>query len=124
MKEEVKKYMLKAFAQLEEAELMLENGMLNGAANRAYYAMFSAICAALFIHGVSAKSHSGAHAKFRELYLKNNLLPTELNYMLTAVFELRTGADYDIEILEDKRCGIQSCRARPKFCQLRPFLPF
>ncbi|MBI5914942.1 MAG: HEPN domain-containing protein [Bacteroidetes bacterium] len=116
MKEELEKYFRKASAQLEEAELMLERGMLNGAANRAYYAMFSSICAALFVHGIFTKSHSGAHGKFRELYLKSNLLPIEFNHMLTAVFELRTGADYDIEILEDKEVATEAVDFAKQFC--------
>ncbi|WP_317168121.1 HEPN domain-containing protein [Spirosoma taeanense] len=43
------------------------------------------------------KSHSGAHAKFRELYVKTGLLPKEVSYWLDKTWELRQAGDYDFE---------------------------
>ncbi len=116
MDDNIKKYLTTAFYHLEEAKSMLESGFLNGAVNRAYYAMFTAVHAALFPHGILAKSHSGAHNKFRELYLKNGLLPKELNQMLSAVFELRQEVDYDFEIMEDKEVAKEAVGYAEHFC--------
>ncbi len=116
MIEEVKKYQAKTDSLLNNAQFMLENGMLDGAVNRAYYAMFTAIRAALFPHGIFTKSHTGAHTKFRELYIKNALLPVELSKMLSTVFEWRQEVDYDFEILEDQDVAKKAIEFGQFFC--------
>lgn len=118
MSEEVRKYLQKASSHLDDAKFMLENGKLGSAVNRAYYAMFTVVQAALFPHGIFTKSHTGAHTKFRELYLKNGLLPMELNRMLSAVFELRQEVDYDFEMLEDREVASEAVGYAERFCNV------
>ncbi len=115
MKEEVSKYLNRAELHLKDARLLLAANSINGAINRAYYAMFAAIQAALFPHGKPTKSHSGAHSKFREIYIKTNLLPSELNKLLSTVFELREEADYDDEIFTETEMGEKALQSAEIF---------
>jgi uncharacterized protein (UPF0332 family) len=46
---------------------------------------------------LNTESHSGAHAKFRELYIKPGLLPKEASLWLDKTWELRQAGDYDFE---------------------------
>ncbi len=115
MKEELLVYFQKASYNLEEANDMLGLQRLNGALNRAYYAVFVAVQAALFAQGIRTKSHSGAHGKFRELYIKTGLLPVELNDTISMVFELRQAVDYDLVIFAQTEEAAQAVRAAEQF---------
>ncbi len=51
--------------------------------NRSYYAVFYALTVLLYEKDhLNTKSHSGTHAKFRELYIKTGILSVEVSYWL------------------------------------------
>jgi uncharacterized protein (UPF0332 family) len=90
--------MSKASRALTSARLLLDAGDVDGACNRAYYAMFDAAQAALMASGASAgsviKTHSGLISAFSLHFVKSARLPFELGRSLNRVAEIRLVADY------------------------------
>jgi uncharacterized protein (UPF0332 family) len=88
----------KATRALASAELLLDAADVDGACNRAYYAMFDAARAALAAAGVpeesQTRSHSGLISSFGLGLVKTGLLPVELGRAINRAAELRLIADY------------------------------
>jgi uncharacterized protein (UPF0332 family) len=93
---EVKAYLNKAHNCLEESQELFSKNYFEGSCNRAYYAVFDSIRALLETQQIDAKSHSGCHSKFREFFIKTNIFPKSLNEILTTLFDLRQGSDYEL----------------------------
>ncbi|MGH6899193.1 MAG: HEPN domain-containing protein [Geminicoccaceae bacterium] len=81
---------------VRSAKTLLSTGDLNGAVNRAYYAMFHAAQAALAHRGVEAASskHGNVVGRFGQHLVKTRLLPRSLGTSLNQMLELRQKADY------------------------------
>ncbi|MCF8156726.1 MAG: HEPN domain-containing protein [Rhodoferax sp.] len=91
--------MTKATRALASAELLLGNGDVDGACNRAYYAMFDAARAALLAIGAPvaaeiARTHSGLITSFSLHLVKPGLIAVEHGRSLNKVEDLRLIADY------------------------------
>lgn len=92
---------LKAQRALESARLLLNDGDLDGAGNRCYYAMFDAARAALLSQVPSldpqfAKTHSGLMSVFNERLVKENKTSRDIGKLLKRAEELRVLADYTL----------------------------
>lgn len=81
---------------LKSAKLLQENGELEGAASRAYYAMFHAARAILFNKGINAKTHRGTISIFGEKIVKQRILSEEYADMLRKAFDLGQKSDYEL----------------------------
>ena len=81
---------------LKSAKLLQENGELEDAASRAYYAMFHAARAILFSKGISAKTHRGTISLFSEKIVKQNILSEEYADTLRKAFDIRQKSDYEL----------------------------
>jgi uncharacterized protein (UPF0332 family) len=84
------------------AKLLLEAGDLNGACNRAYYAMFDAARAALLaskepVKSEVIKTHSGLIAAFSLYLIKPGRIPAQYGKSLRQVDQIRLIADYSDE---------------------------
>lgn len=91
--------MSKAVRALESARLLLGSGDIDGACNRAYFAMFDAAKAALIelvpdIDPALAKTHSGLISAFSLHFVKGGTLPVEMGRSLNRAHETRQIADY------------------------------
>ena len=91
--------MSKAVRALESARLLLGSGDIDGACNRAYFAMFDAAKAALIelvpdIDPALAKTHSGLISAFSLHLVKGGTLPVEMGRSLNRAHETRQIADY------------------------------
>ncbi len=91
--------MAKAQRALTSAKLLLDSGDVDGACNRAYYAMFDAARAALLsIHAPVpaevARTHSGLITAFSLHLVKPGLVAVEHGRSLNKVEDLRLIADY------------------------------
>ena len=89
----------KASRAAVSAKLLLDAGDLNGACNRAYYAMFDAARAALIDSGAPVQSegvrtHSGLISAFSLHLVKTGQIPVEYGKALNKVAEIRLIADY------------------------------
>lgn len=80
---------------LDAAQSLLASENLKSAANRAYYAVFHAMRAALAFDGIDMKHHSGIISSFRRLYIKARIFNTNLSVIISELYELRTGSEYD-----------------------------
>ena len=80
---------------LLQANALLNVEQYKGVANRAYYAVFHAMRAALALEGFDSKKHSGIIAKFREAYIKTNLFNVEIFEIISTLFRVRSASDYD-----------------------------
>src|SRR5437016_7197977 len=77
---------------LRDANLMLENDSYRSAIDRAYYAMFHAVRAALHKEGVEIpKTHAGLRNLFGQHFLTTGKLPKDLGRSLGQTFRLRFG---------------------------------
>lgn len=79
--------------------------------------MFNAVLAALFTKDIFTKSHTGAHSKFRELFIKTQQLPSELSLSLSTVFDLRQRADYDYDEVEQLEIAEKALELAEGFVQ-------
>jgi uncharacterized protein (UPF0332 family) len=91
--------MQKAGRALEAAHLLFANHDMEGACNRAYYAMFDAAHAALWAAGVQApgaivKSHAGLVSLFAQELVKEGKVGIEHGRAFGRVQKTRLLADY------------------------------
>lgn len=98
MKEEIEIIINKSEQFLEDASVLVAQERYEGAVNRAYYAAFTVIRAILFFEGIFAKTHSGVHTKFRELFIKTNKVDIEYSEQLSELADQRQRVDYDFYI--------------------------
>jgi uncharacterized protein (UPF0332 family) len=94
-----KELFAKAQTAAVSARILLNAGDVDGACNRAYYAMFDAARAALLASGaddsiVNTKTHSGLISKFSLELVKSGRVSVELGKSLNKVEGLRLIADY------------------------------
>lgn len=102
--------MVKAMRAVESARLLLDAGDLDGACNRAYYAMFDAARAALLAAGVQAgaevpRTHSGLISAFSLHLVKPGRVSLELGRALNRAEEIRLVADYKGETVDKKHAA-------------------
>jgi uncharacterized protein (UPF0332 family) len=91
--------MSKAARAVASARLLLDHGDVDGACNRAYYAMFDAAKAALMglVPGSDpalTKTHSGLISAFGLQLVRTGRLPIALGKSLNRAHEIRQIADY------------------------------
>jgi uncharacterized protein (UPF0332 family) len=93
---ELSKYRLeKAKECLCVAKENFANKHFSDSTNRAYYAVFHSIRAILILDNLDYKRHSAVIAKFRELYIKTEIFPHEMSYIIGQAFQIRNSSDYD-----------------------------
>ena len=92
--------MVKASTACSSARALLDLGDVDGAANRAYYAMFDAARAALLASGAPVepdigRTHSGLIGAFGNHLVKNGPISKEVGRLLNRAHEIRLVADYN-----------------------------
>lgn len=97
--------MAKAIQAAASAKVLLDTGDMDGACNRAYYAMFDAARAALLASGAPveadiARTHGGLISAFSLHLVKAGRVPVELGKSLNKAEELRLVADYKGDPIE------------------------
>ncbi len=98
-------HMQKASRALASARLLLADGDLEGACNRAYYAMFDAAHAALLASGAGnnpgeTRTHRGLIAAFGKYLVQSGQMPAESGKSLNQVERIRLLADYTGEDID------------------------
>ncbi|MBI1876874.1 MAG: HEPN domain-containing protein, partial [Chloroflexi bacterium] len=93
---EIKLYIERAYAALQQSKDILDLGYHDVATSRAYYAMFYAATALLLSQGISRSKHSGVHSAFGQHFIKPGLIEPEYGRMLTNAFNVRLDSDYEI----------------------------
>lgn len=75
--------------RLNSAKFLIEVGDYKAAANRSYYAAFSAMRAVLALDGLDFKRHLGVIAEFRKSYIKNGVFDAELSHIIDSLKDAR-----------------------------------
>lgn len=92
-------YLLASEETLREAEILVESGLLKGALNRAYYAMFYAACAALVWERVKLpKSHRALITLFYRHLVESKKMKRDFHRDLVRAFQLRQQGDYEVQV--------------------------
>ncbi len=81
--------------RLNTAKLLIDSGDYKSAANRSYYAAFSAMRAVLALDGLDFKKHSGVIAEFRKSYIKTGIFNPEMSHIIDSLKDVRQSSDYD-----------------------------
>ncbi len=97
MNEASRKLLDKAARAVRAAGILLQEGEVDFAAGRAYYAMFYAAEALLFEQGLRFRKHGRVHAAFGEQFVKTGKLDSRFHRWLLDAFDRRLLADYDVE---------------------------
>ena len=97
--------MAKAETACSSARALLDLGDVDGAANRAYYAMFDAARSALLASDAPVapdigRTHSGLIGAFGNFLVKNGPLSKEMGHLLNRAHEIRLVADYKGDSVE------------------------
>jgi uncharacterized protein (UPF0332 family) len=122
----VRDLLMKALRASSSAALLLDDGDINGACNRAYYAMFDAARAALLASGAPVdpnvvRTHNGVIAAFGLHLVKTGQVQPEWGRTLNRAQEIRQVADYtgdsvDMElaawVVEQSRVFIHTIQTR------------
>lgn len=101
-KDYAKYRMERAKEDLDAARLLFDAGNYRIANNRAYYAIFHAMRAALVFNNFDSSKHSGVIAEFRRRYVKEGIFPVEISKMIGSAFTIRNASDYDDMFIASK----------------------
>jgi len=83
---------------LQSSKLLLREGYVRSAIDRAYYSMYHAAQAALIWRGVTPpKTHSGLVAKFGEELIQSGICSKELGRYLSNAMKKRISGTYEVE---------------------------
>jgi uncharacterized protein (UPF0332 family) len=100
-----REFISKAETAVASAQLLLATGDIDGACNRAYYAMFDAARAALMVSSAPvepeiARTHSGLISAFSLHLVKTGKVPLALGRALNRQHEIRLIADYSGDMVD------------------------
>lgn len=96
----------KARDAADEARLLFDAGLNDGACSRAYYAMFNAARALLITKGVEpdkVKTHRSVHRLFSLIFVQDSTFAERAGRALRRAAESRSIADYDDLGLQHER---------------------
>jgi uncharacterized protein (UPF0332 family) len=85
----------KAAQTLGELPVLVENGFLATAVNRAYYSVFYAVSALALLHSFSTSKHNQLIGWFNRNIIKSNILDRQYGDIYRQLYELRRKGDYD-----------------------------
>jgi uncharacterized protein (UPF0332 family) len=112
-KEKVQKAFDRSQVTLREMEILFQAGFHHGAADRAYYAAFHAVTAALLSKGLEFARHAAVISHFGKEFIKTGVFDLKHHQTLIEAFNLRQKADYNYTIVVDRETSgrvIAGCR--------------
>ncbi len=99
---------------MRDAETLLDDGSLRGAANRIYYSVFHAVSALALSRGASFKKHSSLLTYFHKEFIKEGVLDRVHGRTVQKAADDRTDADYSdfVNFTTDQiTLRLKECRA-------------
>ena len=103
MKPETEKLLQKASRPIRAAERLLEEGDVDFAASRGYYALFYVAEALLNEKNLQFKKHGGVHGAFAEHFIKTKQMDPKFHSWLVDAFDERIQGDYQVESEMDSK---------------------
>ncbi len=123
MRAEIPILVRRAEQSLGAAARLLEDSYLAASVSQAYYAMFYMASAVLLTRGMRFKRHATVIASFSNEFVKNHLLPAQLQQYLAAGFEERLRGDYSLsDEVSREEAAEQLRRAREFVAAVRELL--
>ena len=96
-REYAREYFHAAEQALQEAAVLFDKLLLNGAVSRAYYAMFYAASAALLAQGVKLpKKHKTVATLFYHHLVETGSIPRASHQSFIQAFKMRQQTDYEV----------------------------
>jgi uncharacterized protein (UPF0332 family) len=92
----------KAFKQLDESVVLLENNFLETAVNRTYYAMYHLLNALALKNDFISSKHGQLIGWFNREYVNTGKVERSFGKMLTRAFDKRMDSDYEDFVVLDK----------------------
>ena len=92
-----------ARSTLDDAVYLFNDGRLNGAANRLYYACYYVVEALLISDGIQASTHQGVKSMFGAHYIVKGKIDVRWSKYFSAVLNLRKTADYDFFVKYERQ---------------------
>ena len=114
----------RAIDALRDAELLLANDGFDGAASRAYYAVFHAVTALFALEGRVFTKHAAVQAAVHRDLVKAGRWPADLGRDFSFCVDLRGVGDYGTEVRVDaKQAADAIASARRLLVAVRQALP-
>ena len=85
----------RAKQSLQVAKKVLQDGFIEDAVNRIYYAIYYAVSALLYTRKLHPKTHLGMKALFNKEFVKNNFITDKQAQIYSTIFAKRFEADYE-----------------------------
>lgn len=93
---ELARYRLsRAKEELESAKHSYKNNLLRVSLSSSYYSIFHSVRALFSLEGINVKTHKGIIYLFYNHFIKKNLLPMQMQEILSEAFEVRLDSDYE-----------------------------
>ena len=99
MNTDTRKLLEKARRSIRATETLLQQGDVDFAAGRAYYAMFYTAEALLSEKDVHSRKHGGVHALFGEHFARAGLMDAKFHRFLLDAFDRRLQAAYGFDVV-------------------------
>lgn len=119
--------MAKASRAANSAALLLGQGDIDGACNRAYYAMFDAARAALLCAGseqAGIRTHSGLISAFGLRLVKSGKVERSLGHVLNRAHEIQLVADYTGDMVDHQLAAWTVEQSRTFVQAMQAFIRF
>jgi uncharacterized protein (UPF0332 family) len=98
------------------ADVLAEEHLWNGCANRVYYACFYAVSALMARDGASTSKHTGVRSFLNQHYVRMGRLDRDLGDFYNALFDTRLDGDYEDLLTFDEE------KVRPLIVEARRFI--
>lgn len=113
----------RAVNTLREARVLFSGQMLQGTANRIYYALFYAVGALALAHGFRASKHTGLQSWYNQNIIRKGLIEANLGKLYNRAFELRNQSDYtDLMEPDAEVIGTMLLQAEPFITRIEELL--
>ncbi|MCU0427071.1 MAG: HEPN domain-containing protein [Candidatus Kapabacteria bacterium] len=101
----------------QAASLLLQAGLYNASANRAYYAVFHAAAAFILAYGMTVEiDHRKVQALFNNEFInRRKVIPAQFKGTLAEMQKIRNNADYEAE-------GVSKAKATEQLRHANTFL--
>ena len=84
---------------LKASEILYQSNLYKSANNRAYYAIFHSIKAALALEPIDFKRHKDVIAYFNQYYVNKEIFPKKIGKKIAVASRIREDSDYDDEFV-------------------------
>jgi uncharacterized protein (UPF0332 family) len=86
----------KSEEKLESAKILFHNFVYDDCASRAYYAVYHALTAVLYLKDLEFSSHSQTMGAFNKEFIHTALFPKHFTKKIKSLYDYRESGDYDV----------------------------